>query len=84
MGEPSIRTNERGESLLCHPPCEQFPEGREVLIPGPGSMRAKLNATQADCCSAHDELKQRQRARLDKARASLDAGNSVPHEKRCI
>lgn len=78
------RTLPSGERVRCHPPCDTFPEGREVLIHGQGTLRARLNATQSDSCAAHDELKQRRRDRLRKAQASLAAGEAVPHEKRMI
>ena len=78
MSECTERRFSNGERVRCHP------DGRRVLIRDRSPLREKLDAAQEDNCCAHTELKQRQRERLCKAKDSLDAGNSVPHEKRCI
>lgn len=70
-----------GETVICHPPCEEFPQGRQVLVPGEGLLRARLNAAQGDACAAHADLRQRQLDTLHKAQQALA---DVPPEKRPI
>ncbi|QDH91792.1 hypothetical protein SEA_PHRAPPUCCINO_117 [Mycobacterium phage Phrappuccino] len=75
-----------GERVLCHPPCETFPQGRQVLISDSSAsrLRSRLLAQDADLAQAHDELAQAQQARLTEAQTSLATGDAVPPEKRFI
>lgn len=77
----TTKTLPTGETVIDHPPCEEFPQGRQVLARGEGLLRSRLNATQGDACAAHAELRQRQ---LDTLRKAQEALADVPPEKRPI
>jgi len=72
-----------GEVVRCYGPCERFPQGRRVLAPA-NRLRDRLQRDQEELGKAFRRVRQREHDRLCRARALLDAGEPVPHEKRVI
>lgn len=80
----TVRTLDSGEKVKHFLADERHPEGRKVLIPGASPLRERLLAECADAEAAHTELAERDHHRRCQARERLDAGDSVPFEKRCL
>lgn len=76
--KPSVRTLPSGEKVT------HYPDGTQVLIPGPSTLTSYLDGAEAAMQAANAELAQKRMAMVTEKRDSLDAGNPVPTDKRVV
>lgn len=78
----SIRTLPDGSKVKHHPPDEQHPDGKLVLIRETSPLRDRLEAQMEDNERRHRQLKDRQARRLQaKKDRQQNKGRPVPGEK---
>lgn len=85
MGDkrPSVRTLPSGEKVMHHPPCEEHPEGKLVLIRDCSPLRDKLDEMLGDHQERHDELKAIHGQRIA-AKQAVQQAKGLPAEKSPI
>lgn len=85
MGEKRIskRTLDSGEQVIHHPPDDQHPEGKMVLVRTGSPLRERLDAALEDNQTRHAEIHQAHADRIEaKKVAQFDRG--LPSEKSPI
>lgn len=65
----SVRTLPDGSKVHHHPPDDSHPEGKQVLIPGPSALKARLEAQLEDNERRHRQLQQRHVDAIDAKKA---------------
>lgn len=79
----SVRTLPSGEQVNHYPPDERHPDGKQVLIPGPSPLKARLLAARAHRKLRHGAIHQGHLERI-KVKVALQKAKGVPAEKSPI
>lgn len=82
--KPKVVVLESGEKVIQHPPDEQHPDGKKVLITESSPIRDKLNSLLEDHKAQHEEIHQRNREILTAKQDKQAAFPAVPPEKRPV
>jgi hypothetical protein len=85
MGDKRIskRTLDNGETVWHHPPCDEHPEGKQVLHRESSSVRDRLDAQLAENKRRHAEIKDAHTESID-AKKSKQQEKGLPAEKSPI
>ncbi len=72
-----------GYRVTHHPPSDEFPEGKKVLLPGQSRIRERLEARLEENKAAHEALHEQRRNAL-KAKQDAEKSKGVPADKRFV
>lgn len=85
MGDKRVskRTLDSGETVLHHPPSEEYPNGKQVLLPQGSPLRDRLDSRLVENQARHDEMQQALLDNIEIKKAAQEE-KGLPPEKSAL